>query len=53
MATEQVWPKGEDLFVSPQSGYGQYLRREIGAHFDEKITLDDASQIIRDLELHE
>ncbi|MDA8774207.1 DEAD/DEAH box helicase [Opitutales bacterium] len=50
-----AWPRskfgrrGEDLFVSPQSGYGQYLRREIGAHFDEKITLDDASQIIRDL----
>ena len=50
-----AWPRskfgrsGEHLFVSPQSGYGQYLRREIGAHFDEKITLDDASQIIRDL----
>ena len=49
-----AWPRskfgrrGEDLFVSPQSGYGQYLH-EIGAHFDEEITLDDASQIIRDL----
>ncbi|MDC3284697.1 DEAD/DEAH box helicase [Opitutales bacterium] len=50
-----AWPRSkfgrrrDDLFVSPQSGYGQFIRRVLGAHYEEKISMDDTSQIIRDL----
>lgn len=52
-----AWPRsrgskerGEDIFISPQSSFGQFLRRPgILPDLGERLTLDDTGQIIQDL----
>lgn len=41
---------GGDTYLSPRSGFGQYLRRKNTiSNYDQKITLDDTRQIIENL----
>lgn len=41
---------GGDVYLSPRSGFGQYLRRAITfAGFDHPVRTDDTAEIIRDL----
>ena len=50
-----AWPRSrfgrarDDLFVSPQSNYGQYLRRQGVLRDEGRITLEETGQVIRDL----